>query len=254
MHGSDRDSDLKRITSEPTVGKAKPSTRAKWRSSLSACRGVEKKGLTESALLERRFIVNHHDNNRPFNYDGSASEAHLMNWRSIRVAGLIGVVLAALVVLLFARNPFVHKTVVKAYFSNAMSLRAGAQVRLSGVEIGTVKSVRARPEMKEAPAEVVMELTPSYELKIPNDSIASLATAGVLGETYVEIDAAHASGAPIGTNAVLKTIPTTQLSTHEMLEKFGEILAKRCDCDSGRKDDTPDTTARKNVSKNSSQR
>jgi hypothetical protein len=32
--------------------KAKPSTRAKWRSSLSACRGVEKKGLTELVLLE----------------------------------------------------------------------------------------------------------------------------------------------------------------------------------------------------------
>jgi hypothetical protein len=49
-------SDLKLITSEPMVGKqkAKPSTRAKWRSSLSACRGVEKKGLTELVLLERR--------------------------------------------------------------------------------------------------------------------------------------------------------------------------------------------------------
>lgn len=176
-----------------------------------------------------------------------------MSWRSIRVAALVGVVVTALVVLLLVRNRFVHKTVVKAYFSNAMSLRAGAPVRLAGVDIGSVKSVRARPEMKEAPAEVVMVLTPSYELKIPNDSIASLATAGVLGETYVDIEVARASGAPIGTNSVLKTTPTTQLSTQEMLEKFGEILSKRCDCDSGRKVDTTDTTARKSISKNSSQ-
>ena len=48
-------SDLKLITSEPTVGKAKPSTRAIWRSSLSACRGVEKKGLTAPALLETPY-------------------------------------------------------------------------------------------------------------------------------------------------------------------------------------------------------
>jgi phospholipid/cholesterol/gamma-HCH transport system substrate-binding protein len=114
-----------------------------------------------------------------------------MSWRSIRIVALVGVVVAALVVLFLGRHPFVHKTVVKAYFSNAMNLRAGAPVRVAGVEIGAVKSVRARPEMKEAPAEVVMVLTPSYELKIPNDSVASLATAGVLGETYVEIDAAH---------------------------------------------------------------
>ena len=50
-------SDLKLITSEPVVGKQKatPSTRAKWRSSLSAWRGVKKKGLTEPVLLEMRF-------------------------------------------------------------------------------------------------------------------------------------------------------------------------------------------------------
>jgi len=49
-------SDLKLITSEPMVGKAKASTRAKWRSSLSACRGVEKKALTAPALLEMRCM------------------------------------------------------------------------------------------------------------------------------------------------------------------------------------------------------
>src|SRR5215475_9760522 len=49
-------SDLKLITSEPMVGKAKHSTRAKWRSSLSACRGVEKKGLTEPVLLETAML------------------------------------------------------------------------------------------------------------------------------------------------------------------------------------------------------
>ena len=176
-----------------------------------------------------------------------------MSWRSIRIAALVGVVLAALVVLLLVTHPFVHKAIVKTYFSNAMNLRPGAPVRLAGVEIGTVKSVRARPEMKETPAEVVMALAPSYALKIPNDSVASLATAGVLGETYVEIDATHASGAPIGANAVLKTTPMTELSTQEMLEKFGQILSKKCDCDSGRKSDAPDKASRKNISKNSSQ-
>jgi phospholipid/cholesterol/gamma-HCH transport system substrate-binding protein len=110
-----------------------------------------------------------------------------MNWRFFRVAGLIGVVLIALIALLLVGKPFGHKLVVKAYFSDAMSLRAGAPVRLAGVDIGSVKSVRARPELKEAPAEVVMVLIPSYELKIPNDSTASLMTAGILGETYVQL-------------------------------------------------------------------
>ena len=52
---------------------------------------------------------------------------------------------------------------------------------------------------------------------------------GILGETHVAIDVSYASGAPIGANAVLKTTQTTKLSTHEMLEKFGEVTSKRCD-------------------------
>jgi ABC-type transporter Mla subunit MlaD len=42
-----------------------------------------------------------------------------------------------------------------------------------------------------------MVIETPYELKIPRDSVASTATAGVLGETYVEIDVSEASGQPI---------------------------------------------------------
>jgi ABC-type transporter Mla subunit MlaD len=42
-----------------------------------------------------------------------------------------------------------------------------------------------------------MELRTSYELKIPNDSVVSTATAGILGETYLVIDVSAASGPPI---------------------------------------------------------
>jgi ABC-type transporter Mla subunit MlaD len=50
-----------------------------------------------------------------------------MSWRSFRVAGLVGVVLIALIALLLLRKPFGHEIVVKAYFSDAMNLRAGAR-------------------------------------------------------------------------------------------------------------------------------
>jgi hypothetical protein len=42
---------LKRITSEPLVGMALFSNRAKWRSSASACSSVEKKHLTGSGVV-----------------------------------------------------------------------------------------------------------------------------------------------------------------------------------------------------------
>ena len=148
----------------------------------------------------------------------------------LRLSGLVGVAALA-VFLIFPIWPR-HKLIVKAYFTNAMSLRKGAPVRLAGVNIGSVQSVRARPEMKESPAELVMAVSPGYDLRIPIDSTVSLVTAGVLGETFVEIDSSASSGPPVESNAILKAGSTAQLTTEQMIEKFGEVMKKRCDCDS----------------------
>ena len=50
--------------------------------------------------------------------------------------------------------------------------------------------------MKATSAEVIMNLQTPYELKIPNDSTVSLSTAGILGETYAQINISEASGPP----------------------------------------------------------
>src|SRR5205823_9908717 len=116
-----------------------------------------------------------------------------MNWKILRVAAVIGLAVLGIVLLTIPRL-FGHKLRLKAYFNNAMALRPGAPVRLAGVDVGTVTSVRARPEVKDTPVEVVMGLNTPEELKVPNDSTVSLETAGVLGETFVEIDSHTASG------------------------------------------------------------
>lgn len=183
-----------------------------------------------------------------------------MRRNAFRVA-LVGV--AVLVLLLVVVPGMIgHKLVVKAYFTNADGLRAGAPVRLAGVDIGSVKSVRARPELKVAPVEVVMVLSPHYELKIPNDSTVVLETAGVLGETYVEMDATSASGPPIAAGAVLRAQPTVQMTAQQIIEKFGEILReknseideilrkKNCDCDAKKGDASGATPAKKSPSTN----
>ena len=151
--------------------------------------------------------------------------------RVLVLAGAAGLILF----LLIARRPD-HKLVVRSYFSDARGLRARAPVRMAGVDVGSVRSVRVRPEAKDQPVEVVIVLSPSYDLKIPNDSVAMLSTAGILGETYINIDAVAASGPPIEANAVLKSKPTTDLSTQQMIEKLGEYVQKKnCDCDCNKK-------------------
>lgn len=175
-----------------------------------------------------------------------------MTPRAVRFGGLAVVIILAAIAFLLTIGPFGHRTVLKAYFADGMGLRAGAPVRLAGVDIGSVRSVRVRPELKSAPVEVIIVLTPSYKLAIPNDSIASLATAGILGETYVRIDTTSASGPPVAANGVLRTVPTTGLSTGEVIDKLDKVFAqklkdideasKKCDC-AARAKDKPGTTS-----------
>jgi hypothetical protein len=59
-----------------------------------------------------------------------------------------------------------------------------------------------------------------------------LGTAGVLGETYLAIDTIGGSGPPAGANTVLKSRPTVEPNTEQMMQKLGEFMQKKnCDCD-----------------------
>jgi hypothetical protein len=114
---------------------------------------------------------------QPEGFDGQASFTD--DCRRVVVA--LGLVLAL-------AKPSQPHLQVRCYFQDVQGLRAGAKVRLAGVEVGSVTSVRVRPERRDQPAEVTMFLQTPYELKIPNDSVVMLETAGVLGEVFPEID------------------------------------------------------------------
>lgn len=152
-----------------------------------------------------------------------------MRSKLFRVAALAGV--AVLALLLVVLRPMGHKLTLKTYFANGEGLRVGAPVRAAGVDVGSVRSVRVRPELKEEPVEVFMVLNTSYEIKIPSDSVVSLETAGVLGGTYVEIDTTGTSGPPIGSDAILKSRHVAQMSTEQFFGSLNKILEEiHSDC------------------------
>jgi len=75
---------------------------------------------------------------------------------------------------------------VSARFDNVGSLKNRAPVAMSGVTIGRVTSVRFDPEQLNA--EVVFEIDSKYA-QIPDDSDASILTAGLLGSQYIGLQA-----------------------------------------------------------------
>jgi phospholipid/cholesterol/gamma-HCH transport system substrate-binding protein len=75
---------------------------------------------------------------------------------------------------------------VSARFENVGSLKDRAPVAMAGVTIGRVVSVRFDPEQLNA--EVIFEIDSQYS-QIPDDSDASILTAGLLGSQYIGLQA-----------------------------------------------------------------
>jgi len=123
-------------------------------------------------------------------------------------------------------NPLRYsRQTIKSCFDDAGGLRSGAPVRIAGVNVGTVRSVRANPQNKNCPAEVEMALATTYEIRIPKDSIAETSTAGLIGEVYVNIDTMQASAAPIENYGYLKSKPSkATLSLGDQLKAADVLL------------------------------
>lgn len=71
---------------------------------------------------------------------------------------------------------------VTSRFQNVGSLKARAPVAMAGVTIGRVTKIRFDPERLDA--EVTMVIDSRYD-QIPDDSDASILTAGLLGSQYI---------------------------------------------------------------------
>jgi phospholipid/cholesterol/gamma-HCH transport system substrate-binding protein len=137
---------------------------------------------------------------------------------------LIIVLLASSVLIVFSVvKASSHKSVIRTYFNDAHGLRAGAPVRVAGVEVGRVSNVRVRDDLRDKPAEVTMSLETRYELKIPSDAVVQLESDGVLGGNYPEIDIRNARGPVLPDGGTLKSEESNAPSSRDLLECLAAI-------------------------------
>src|SRR5579862_2102884 len=132
-----------------------------------------------------------------------------LKWSQLRVGITVIVASLTLGVLLLlmagTNNLFTTRITVKSYFDNAEGLRPGAPVRLSGVDIGNVTRIAIVQGKPLTPVEVTMKISTKYDYGLHSDSVTSLETAGVLGETYLDIDSSQAIGGPVHDGDTLPT-------------------------------------------------
>ena len=104
---------------------------------------------------------------------------------------------------------------IDAHFANVGQLKERAPVKIAGVRVGQVQSITLDPAKEQA--DVKLSIDRRFD-KIPDDSVATIFTSGLLGDQYVGIQygASAKSVAEGGTLALTK--PAQQLE--EMLGKF----------------------------------
>ena len=121
-----------------------------------------------------------------------------LKWSQLRVGLTVVVASTTLMVLIFLMSAtggwFTKKITLRSYFDNAGGLRQGAPVRLAGVGIGNVTGIRIVDGKPATPVEVKMKVNTKYKFNLRKDSVTLLSTAGVLGETYVDVDSSTAKG------------------------------------------------------------
>src|SRR5438477_13038299 len=100
---------------------------------------------------------------------------------------------------------------VSADFPSVGGLKAGSSVEIAGVEIGRVESIG----LADYQARVVLRL--QREIKLQEDSIASIKTKGLIGEKFVRIS-------PGGSDKLIP--PNGRIREVEAPVDFEELLSK----------------------------
>jgi phospholipid/cholesterol/gamma-HCH transport system substrate-binding protein len=133
-----------------------------------------------------------------------------IQWSQLRVGALVLVSLIVLIGLIILMSGstgglFARKVLLRAYFENAGGLKPGAEVTLEGVTIGNVIRVRVVPERDPTPVEVTLRLGEEFVKDLHTDSTVSIAQAGALGDSFIDITSVGATGPTPGNNAELKS-------------------------------------------------
>jgi phospholipid/cholesterol/gamma-HCH transport system substrate-binding protein len=106
---------------------------------------------------------------------------------------------------------FESRYTIYAEFTQVAGLAEGATVRLAGVQIGRVKDIALSPD-PGGKVRVAMTVAREFGNRIRKNSVARIATQGLLGDKIVEITMGTTEAPPIGEGEVLASRDPFEIS------------------------------------------
>lgn len=161
-----------------------------------------------------------------------------IQWSQLRVGVLFLGAAAVFIGLIFLMSAntggiFAKKIILRAYFANAAGLKNGAPVTLQGVTMGNVTKMVVDLSHSPNPVQVTMEVGRAFRSDLHTDTTATISQAGVLGDSYVDLDSAHATGPEIPAegisvlpSAAAPTVQDVIQSSQQSIDKVRELAER----------------------------
>jgi phospholipid/cholesterol/gamma-HCH transport system substrate-binding protein len=106
-----------------------------------------------------------------------------------------------------------------ARFTSVSGLRPGSSVEMLGIEIGRVNGLSMDQEEQMA----IVELKVKRGVKVFSDAIASIKTAGLIGDKYIDIDAGGSDELLKPGGTITETESPADISERISKYAFGEV-------------------------------
>lgn len=135
------------------------------------------------------------------------------------VAGFAGIVYLA---LNLGEVPLLSRTstyTVDAEFDNVSGVKKGAPIQVAGVIVGEVSSIKLN---EDSLAQLTLRV--DKDLKIPQDSIVSVKSQGIIGDKYIQISLGGDSDVFEADELILET--ESALDIESLISKFAFGSAK----------------------------
>lgn len=167
--------------------------------------------------------------------------------RALRIMGIClgGIILVTVFLNLWSSGVFVPKYRLRVYVPDVEGLGVNAQVRLDGVDVGSVHAIELARESASPGRriELVLRVEKRYQDAIRSDSTATVMTEGLLGNRYVSIHRGF-QGSMINSDGEIRFIPTKELRFNDLVgtvEKTVNCLQVEKDSAENKAQVPPDT-------------
>ncbi len=136
----------------------------------------------------------------------------------------MGLAVAGVVVFFIGQESrlFERQATYRAYFSNVQGLNDESPVWLGGLKVGKVTGIYFSPDPNDPRLEVRFQVSRKYTDRVRADSIAQLASMGVLGDKAVDISLGSPTQPPVEPGGALKSSAGGDLAS--LLNGAGQVM------------------------------